>query len=277
MNGVSLKGKKVVLAASRKLEEMSLLVEKQGGVPVVRSLQGTVFLAEKEVEPGLREVITEGADVFIFTTGIGLDTLVNISEKIGVKNQFLQTIENADVAARGYKTVAALKKIGIHPMAVDEDGTTAGLIRALNNYEFEGKKVVVQLHGDLAPKLIEFLQNQGAIVEQILPYRHIAPNEETVETLCKEIIAREVQAVCFTTAIQVRSLFNFAKRNNFKEGIDRAFQQDALAVAVGKVTAEALREEGIVNYIAPERERMGAMIIELSQHFKEGKYERSNT
>ncbi len=277
MNCVSLKGKKVVLAASRKLEEMSLLVEKQGGAPVVRSLQGTVFLAEKEVELPLRKVITEGVDVFIFTTGVGLDTLVNISKKIGVENQFLQTIENADVAARGYKTVAALKKIGINPIAVDEDGTTAGLIRALNDYDFEGKKVVVQLHGDRAPKLIGFLQCKGAIVEQILPYQHIAPNEETVEMLCKEIIAREVQAVCFTTAIQVRSLFDFAKRNNYKERIDRAFQQDVLAVAVGKVTAEALREEGVVNCIAPQRERMGAMIIELSQHFKEGKYERSNT
>ncbi|OIJ15608.1 uroporphyrinogen-III synthase [Anaerobacillus arseniciselenatis] len=277
MNCVSLKGKKVVLAASRKLEEMSLLVEKQGGVPVVRSLQGTVLLAGDEVELGLRKLITEGADVFIFTTGIGFDTLVNISEKLGVKNQFLQTIEKSDVAARGYKTVAALKKIGVNPLAVDEDGTTAGLIRALNDYDFEGKKVVVQLHGDRVPKLIEFLQCKGAIVEQILPYQHIAPNTETVEMLCKEIIALEVQAVCFTTAIQVRSLFDFAKRNNFKEGIDRAFQQDVLAVAVGKVTAEALREEGVVNYIAPQLERMGAMIIELSQHFKEGKYERSNT
>ncbi len=274
---MSLAGKKIVLAASRKLEDMSLLVEKQGGVALVRSLQGTVFLAEKEVEPSLRKLITEGTDVFIFTTSIGLNTLVDISEKLGLKDSFLQTIKNSEVAARGYKTVAALKKIGINPIAVDEDGTTDGLIRALRDYPFEGKKVAVQLHGDRAPRLIQFLNDQGAIVEQILPYQHIPPNSETVEMLCKEIITREVQAICFTTAIQVRSLFDFAKSNHYKDEVVAAFQQGVLAVAVGKVTAEALREEGIVNYIAPQHERMGAMIIELSKYFKEEKNERSNT
>lgn len=38
-------------------------------------------------------------------------------------------------------------------------------------------------------------------------------------------------------------------------------------VAVGKVTAEAIKEEGIERIIVPEHERMGAMIIELSRYY----------
>ncbi|MDP4107042.1 MAG: uroporphyrinogen-III synthase, partial [Bacillota bacterium] len=40
------------------------------------------------------------------------------------------------------------------------------------------------------------------------------------------------------------------------------------AAAVGKVTAEALKEEGVERIITPEIERMGAMIIELSNYYR---------
>nr|WGE07326.1 hypothetical protein P5658_21495 [Bacillus subtilis] len=43
----------------------------------------------------------------------------------------------------------------------------------------------------------------------------------------------------------------------------KVFEERAIAAAVGKVTAEALREEGITRLLAPEIERMGAMIVEL--------------
>ena len=48
--GKGLEGKHVILGASRKTEEMSTLIEKQGGTASVRSLQGTVFKAGVEIE-----------------------------------------------------------------------------------------------------------------------------------------------------------------------------------------------------------------------------------
>ncbi len=48
-----LEGKRDAIGGSCKIEEISTLIEKQGGTPLIRSLQGTVFLAEKEVEPSL--------------------------------------------------------------------------------------------------------------------------------------------------------------------------------------------------------------------------------
>ncbi len=263
-----LEGKRVALGASRNTEEMSMLIEKQGGIPVVRSLQGTVFLAEKDVEEDLKRFVQEGTDWVIFTTGIGTKTLLDTAENLGVKEQFLDIIHNANVGLRGYKTRSTLKQLGITPVAEDEDGTNRSLIKSLERFDFTGKKVMVQLHGEEAPALIQFLEGKGATVFKILPYKHIAPEMETVEKLCKEILGKEMYAVCFTTAIQVRSLFNFAKERGCHQELLECFHKDTLAVAVGKVTAEALYEEGVKELIVPENERMGAMIIELARFEK---------
>lgn len=265
-----LSGKRIVVGGSRKTEEMSKLIEKQGGTPIIRPLQGTVFLAEKELEPDLRKLIEEGADWVVFTTGAGVQALLDLAEKTGLQEDFLHTIRTANVAARGYKTIAALKKMGIQPVVVDEDGTNRGLVQSLQSTDFSGKRVMIQLHGEKAPVLTQFFQEQGALnILELLPYQHIPPKTETVHTLCREILQQEVDAVCFTTAIQVHSLFSFAKALGIHEELVKAFRGGVLPVAVGKVTAEALREEGMDRFIVPEKERMGAMIIELSRYYEQ--------
>lgn len=267
--GKSLTGKTVAIAGSRKLEEISSLIEKQGGTAVIRPLQGTVFLAEKEVEPDLRRFVEEGADWVILTTGIGTDSLVDLSGKLGIQEEFLNRLKEAKIGARGYKTLGVLKKLALTPDAVDDDGTNRGLVRSLQKYDFSGKRVLVQLHGEAAPALIRFLEESGATVQQILPYQHIPPQTETVEQLCQELLQHKVQAVCFTTVVQVRFLFEYAKEKGFIDEMINIFNHHALAVAVGKITAEGIREEGIERLIAPEFERMGAMIIELARYYDE--------
>ncbi|WP_040208891.1 uroporphyrinogen-III synthase [Neobacillus jeddahensis] len=265
-----LAGRRIVIGGSRKLDEISTLIEKQGGIPLVRSLQGTIFLEEQEVEPDLLEFIQTGADWVIFTTGIGIETLVKMSTKLGLDKAFLKKIQDAKVASRGYKTLAALKKLAIYPVATDEDGTTKGLVRQLKEVDFLEKRVMVQLHGETAPALTQFLEERGAIVQKILPYQHIAPDEETLNQLCAELLASQCDAVCFTTAVQVRSLFNYTRENNRFADIVEAFKNQTVAVAVGKVTADALKEEGIDRILVPENERMGAMIITLAKYFQNG-------
>ncbi|MFC3883590.1 uroporphyrinogen-III synthase [Bacillus songklensis] len=266
--GKPLAGKRIVIAGSRKTDEMSTLIEKQGGISVVRPLQGTVFLADKQVEPDLRRFVQEGADWVIFTTGIGTETLLDLAGKLGIRDRFLSVIRQAKVASRGYKTYSALKKLDIKPVAVDEDGTTRGLVRSLEDQDFSGKRVMVQLHGETAPTLIKFLEDRGASILQLLPYQHIAPERQTVETLCQELLGHKVDAVCFTTAIQVRSLFDFAKEQGYINDLLHCFKEKTLAAAVGKVTAEALTEEGVERLVVPENERMGAMIIEISRYYE---------
>ncbi|HZG88462.1 uroporphyrinogen-III synthase [Paenibacillus sp.] len=264
-----LEGKRIVLAGSRKLDELTSLIERKGGIALVRSLQGLTTFAADEVAPGLRAVAEQGADWMVFTTGTGLEALLAQAEALGIRERFMLQIRQSEAAARGYKTIALLKKLGVSPKVTDEDGTMQGLLAALEPYDFEGRRVFVQLHGEPVPSLIEFLEKRGAIVQQMLPYRHTPPETEQVLGLCRDIVDGAVDAVCFTTAVQVKYLFDFAAQQSMVETLRRAFSERVVAVAVGKVTAEALRAAGVDRVLQPGNERMGAMVVELGAYFSE--------
>lgn len=264
----ALEGKRIVITGSRKLSELSEIIERQGGNPLIRPQQGTLLLAEEEVERDLNHLVESGTDWIIFTTGTGLEALLQHAESIGLYSRLLDIIKQSKVAARGYKTFAMLKKLGIKPIVVDDDGTTQGLIRQLQASDFEGQGVTIQLHGEAMPSLVTFFEKNGAVVREILPYKHVAPEDEVSRQLCREIMEGSVDAVCFTTAVQVRYFFLYAKKIGCYSEINNSFNGRVVAAAVGRVTAEALKEEGIRLVIVPESERMGAMIIELSHYYK---------
>jgi uroporphyrinogen-III synthase len=261
-------GKRVVTAGSRKLEEFSTLVEKQGGVPLIRSMQGTVYFAEEAIGEQLRRLVVDRTDWLVFITGVGTETLFAQADKLGIYDEFLGLVEQSKVAVRGYKTVAALKGKGIKPLIVDDDGTNRGLIRAMHGIDLGDQRVVVQLHGEPAPGLIRFLEDEGAIVTPLLPYEHIAPEDQVADLLCKEIIDQAVDAVCFTTGLQIHNLFNYAKQHGYEEKMKQAFENKVTAVSIGKLTAESLVEEGVQRILIPESERMGAMIFMLREYYK---------
>lgn len=101
--GKGLNGKRIAIGGSRKTEEITRLIEKQGGTAVVRSLQGTVYLAEDQIEPDVRTFAGQKADWVIFTTGIGTETLLSVSEKIGLKEEFLAAVHEAKIGCRAIK------------------------------------------------------------------------------------------------------------------------------------------------------------------------------
>lgn len=226
-------------------------------------LYGEVYLPRK-FKVALLHLIENGTDWAIFTTGTGLEALLQQAERMGIYDRLLETMRQSNVGARGYKTFAMLKQLGIQPMVMDDDGTTGGLIRALQAYDFAGQSVTIQLHGEPMPLLVTFFERKDASVRTILPYKHVAPDRDISDELCREIIEGSVDAVCFTTAVQVRYFYQYVKSNGIYLEINESFRNRVLAVAVGRVTAEALEEEGVSRILVPENERMGAMVVELA-------------
>lgn len=262
-----MKGKVIALAGPRKAADMAKLVEKMGGTPVLRPAQGTVFLDDEALRESIKVWVNQPPAWNVFTTGIGFEGIMDTAEQMGVSGKLLEILENTSVAARGYKTVNALKKRGLVPLVRDDDGSTAGLIRSFESHDLDGERVMLQLHGESAPKLVQWLQEKGAEIVQILPYKHIPPEEQNLELLLNEIIEGKVDAVAFTSAPQFRFLSEFARSRDKFEELVQAFGSHVTAAAVGKVTAQGLREEGIEVNVVPEEERMGSMMVELGRYF----------
>ena len=264
-----LQGKKIVIAGSQKTDEMAEIIERRGGTPIVRSLQGLTDSDPAEVEDDVLRFIEQGADWFIFTTGIGFEAMYQAAERLHAVTAFEDRLRQAKIACRGYKTNAFLKKSGIHPVVCDDDGTIASMIDKLQVFEFNDQRVWIQLHGELSSQLFQFIESKGGMNAQaVLPYRYHAPERETLSAITSELIKGEVDAVCFTTRVQVNYLFDYARETGCEDEVKSAFEGVVLAAAVGKVTAEALREEGIARIIVPEKERMGAMIVEMAHHYE---------
>lgn len=262
-----MKGKVIALAGPRKATDMAKLVEKMGGTPLLRPTQGTVFLDDETLKESIRAWVNEPPAWNVFTTGIGLEAILETAEQMGMLDKLLEILEHTSIAARGYKTANSLKKRGLIPVVRDDDGSTDGLIRSFEPHDLRGKRVMLQLHGESAPKLVNWLHERGAEVITILPYKHIAPAEQDLELLLQEIIQGEVDAVAFTSAPQFRFLSEFARSQGKLDELIQAFKDNVIAAAVGKVTAQGLREEGVEAKVVPEEERMGAMMVELGRYF----------
>ncbi|QHT61540.1 uroporphyrinogen-III synthase [Paenibacillus lycopersici] len=265
-----LDNKIIAVTGTRQSDVLSRMIGNFGGTAVIRPAQGTVFIDDSQIEPQLRSLIDRPADWLVLTTGAGTDALIQAAENLGLAEPFLAALGRMKLAARGYKTVNALRKLGLVHEARDDDGTTAGLLRALDDgYDLRGSRVALQLYGDPAPKLTAELARRGAVCEELLPYRHIPPVDEVIEQLLQEIIHGRIDAVALTSTVQVRFVMGCAERLGVAEAVRDAFAARVLPVAIGKVTAEAMREEGVSRVLYPEEERMGNMLVAMSKYYNE--------
>jgi uroporphyrinogen-III synthase len=261
-----LQGITVALAGPRKAEEMAKLVQNMGGTALHRPAQGTVFLDDAALRDGLSAWTAHPPDLAVLTTGMGLDALFEMAAKLELEQRFLEVLSTAPIAARGYKTVNALKRRGLQPVVRDDDGSTKGLIRGLESWDLQGKQVMLQLHGESAPHLVQWLEQAGAVVREVQPYRYTPPEPGALAELFTEITEGTVHAVAFTSAPQFRFLAQYAREQGRLAELVQAFEDKVLAVSVGRITSEALKEEGVKRIIMPEHERMGSMFVELGRY-----------
>ncbi|MGE6378744.1 uroporphyrinogen-III synthase [Peribacillus muralis] len=262
-----LDGRTIALLGSRKTDELSKIVHNLGGVPLVRPAQGTVFLDDSHLEEDVKSLLAGEFDWIILTTGVGTELLYKTAMKLEAGEQFIAALQSMNIAARGYKTANMLKKLGLKPLIRDDDGSTAGLVRNLEGNLFGDVKVALQLHGDPAPILMDWLDEQKVEHKEILPYEHISPEKETMQRLVGEILEGTIDSVVFTSAPQPRNLMKFVREQGVEDKIIEQFKSKVIALAVGKVTAQVIIDEGIERVIYPEDQRMGSAMVELVKFY----------
>ncbi|MTT30967.1 uroporphyrinogen-III synthase [Terrilactibacillus sp. BCM23-1] len=260
--------KRIGIAAERQAETIATLVTKHGGSPTIHSIQGQWLLNDEICKNDVKTLVNGSFDWVVLTTGIGARTLEEAAEKLNEKDRFLQSLQKTPLAIRGSKTLKWLKGHNLVPERVSEDGTMEHLISMFKQEREneKGKRVYLQLYDQDDVELKQQFESLGFDPYLSKPYSYKQPDPQALKLLTEQIIEQSLDAVVFTSKTQVRNLFSQVDR---KEALVKAFNDRVLAVAVGKVTAGVLEEQGIEELIQPENQKMGQMIVRLSEYYEE--------
>ncbi|WP_038056731.1 uroporphyrinogen-III synthase [Thermus amyloliquefaciens] len=240
---------RIAYAGLRRKEAFKALAEKLGFTPLLYPVQATEKVPVPEYQDHLRR-LGEGVDLFVATTGVGVKELMEGGRALEM--DLREGLGKALRLARGAKAARALREFGLPPHGVG-DGTTPSLLPLLP----QGPGVAaLQLYGKPLPLLQQALEARGYEVLPLMPYRHL-PDPGGIRLLEEAILCGQVEAVAFVAAIQVEFLFEGAQD---PAELRRAFQNGVKALAVGRVTADALREWGVRPFYVDEGERLGSML-----------------
>jgi uroporphyrinogen-III synthase len=259
----------VAIFEHRFTREFSTLFERLGA-----TVEACPLLVEKPVENRdelqefVREVVSGNLNMMIFLTGVGARFLVAEADSMGMKDKFLAALGNLTIVVRGPKPVNALRQLGVRIDVIPENPTTEGVIEALRNRDLQGRRIGVQLYGTPNPQLVSALEAKGAKVTPVQVYAYgTASDLSAVSALIGRILDGHVQLVAFTSAPQVRILFDFAAQVNMVQPLEQALRTSVIIASIGEVTNRALSERHLTAAIVPAQSKMGALVQAVSDYF----------
>jgi uroporphyrinogen-III synthase len=259
-----LAGKTIALPETRQLEELALLLEKEGATPLRCPMVSIVDNPDAAPVIGwLQELAAGQFHYLVLMTGEALRRLLGFADREGMRAAVVAALAQVRKVTRGPKPVRALKEVGLQPDLIAEAPTTAGVIATLQREPLQGKTVGVTLYGEPNPELVDFVLSMGAAVKPVLPYLYApAADAERVADLIRRMDQGEVDAIAFTSSPQVDRLWEVAQEQSLERELRQGLGKTCVA-AVGPVVADALRERGITVTLCPERGFVMKNLVQL--------------
>jgi uroporphyrinogen-III synthase len=260
-----LSGFRVGVTAARKVDEQIALLERRGAAvewaPAL-SLDPN-RIDDVTLRAATEEVLRRPVDMFLATTGIGMTSWFDAAERWGLLPRLLDAVGSAEILARGPKSVGSLRRRGLRELWAPESECFEDVLEHLRGRSLEGRRIVVQEHGQSLSMVAHALRRRGAEVTTVTVYRvESASDPEPMFTMVDLVCDRSLDAVTFTSAPAVAALMEAAGSTGRREEMVGAFQADVVASCVGPVTAAAFEMWGVPT-IYPERSRLAAMVKQL--------------
>ena len=268
----SLNGKVVAFVEARMQSEMAALVERHGGVAYPAPVLQEVYLKDDpDVQRLVRDVCDDRIDVVVLLTGVGTRALIESSDAMGLKREFLEHLNTRTIYARSPKPARVLRQNSIHiDLMPPEPYTSQDLVNAIGNTGLEGKEVAVQAYGGPNNFLTRSLREKGANVREVKLYSWGIPEDtDPVVRMIDDLAAGKIDAVAFTSQPQVDNLLAIADQSDRGELLRNGLARDSLTIAsVGPVCSRKLRQSNIRVDVEPEHVHMGNMIIALAERYQ---------
>ncbi|MGW8380055.1 uroporphyrinogen-III synthase [Streptomyces sp. ODS28] len=256
-----LEGFTVGVTAARRAEELGTLLQRRGAeVQHAPALRIVPLADDGELLDATKELIRHAPDVVIATTAIGFRGWVEAAEGWGLGAGLLERLGETELLARGPKVRGAIRAAGLTERWSPASESMAEVLERLLEEGVQGRRIVIQLHGEPLPGFVESLRAGGAEVVGVPVYRWMPPEDiGPVDRLIDAVLARGVDALTFTSAPAASSLLRRAEERGVRDELLEALRGDVLAACVGPVTALPL--EGLeVPTVQPERFRLGPLV-----------------
>jgi uroporphyrinogen decarboxylase len=256
-------GLHVAAFESRRADEISKLIQKHGGLPHVSpSMREVPLEDERPAVDFAHRLITGGIDVVIFQTGVGFRQLLDIVQRHVDPQRYLNTLADVTTIARGAKSSAAMKAVGLTPThRAAEPNTWRQTLQVIDSIgSIASQKVAVQEYGQTNPSLIAGLEARGAHVVRVPVYRWELPEDTApLEANVQALADGQRDVLLFTSAQQLVNVLDIANRLGVTDQVQQRLAETVVA-SVGPTTSEALRDHQWPVDIEPEHPKMGTLV-----------------
>jgi uroporphyrinogen-III synthase len=260
----------VALLEARMGTELAALVQRYGGL--VRST------------PAVREAPLDCADivadfvsrleaparrVHVFLTGAGATALLQEAERQGQLPFVVESLKRGTIVCRGPKPVAALKRYGVNAnVLAASPHTSHELLEAMANIDLAGAEVTIVHYGERNGALADALRVRGAVLNELCVYEWRLPDDiGPLQDLARDIVAREIDAVVFTSQVQWKHLLHVASDLGVADEVIGALGTDVVVAAVGPICSGALVDGGVHPQVIPDSPKMGPLVAALAQYY----------
>jgi uroporphyrinogen-III synthase len=247
-----LAGRSIALLETREAERLGRMFREQGATVLSCPTVAIIDVADPTpVLAWLGRFVAEPPRYLVLMTGEGLTRLYLLAQKFGIDAGFLSALASTTTITRGPKPARALRSLGLALQLRSPEPTTEGVVTLLSGLELQGRRIGLQLYPRAPNRLCDYLDRAGALPDPVTPYDYAArePDAALVD-LIDRIAAGEIDAIAFTSASQVRRLFDIARAGGRVARLTVALA-GCLVAAVGPVVASELQLHGVVPTIVP--------------------------
>ena len=270
MPEANFQGLRILSLESRRANEAAKLIQTYGGEPLTAPAMREIALETNRPVLDFADALLRGAfDLVVFTTGVGVRSLVKTVSEHMDREQFLAALRTVKIAARGPKSSSALRELNIPISVVAPDPYTWRALLAAMDAKFgealNGMNIAVQEYGTSNPELLTALAEKSISITRLPVYQWALPDD--VQPLREAVIALahgHVDAALFMNAGQVIHLFLMADRMGYTDALYEGFRSTVVG-SIGPSTSEGLSVYGVVPDYEPTQSKMGFLIKELSE------------
>jgi uroporphyrinogen-III synthase len=254
----------VGVTGARRGADVAALLEARGArvlhVPAVRVVPRT---DDGSLQAVTKACLAEPFDIAVVTSHVGFETWLEAADGWGLGEELRRMLSGARVYARGPKAGGAVHAAGLQDVASPPCESTWEILERLLSTDLARTRIAVQMHGASLDDFIRALRAAGADVLEVPVYQVLPPEEDALlERLVELVLAREVQAVTFTSAAASSHLIDAAQRLEILPALLRAFD-DVEPLCVGPVAAAPLERLGVLT-VQPGQARLGALVHALT-------------